>query len=219
MVKLFAVSKRWPWVLAVVMMGLSTLTGCAKTKILSKAEDIHVYDDSNVVFLGYDIYIPDSRIQGMYFICKDESPRGEQKPFACFPIKTVMGKTRYKGSALYKMQFGKYKITQLEYVIKTGTKRTTYTTYKGGIYQSSYTIDSDVDITCHMYPSFYKYFTVSPENSPYIGHYIIYGKYSGNNCAPAEHSTVIYNFGEDVKSLRNKKLQKAARGHIDFLNS
>ena len=215
--RLFAVSKRWPWVLAVVMMGLSTLTGCAKTKILSKAEDIHVYDDSNVVFLGYDIYIPDSRIKGMNFICKDESPGGEQKPFACFPIKTVMGMTRYKGSALYKMKFGKYKITQLEYGIKTGTKSTTYTTYKGGKYKDSYTIDSDVTKTCHMYPSFYKHFNVSPGNSPYIGHYIIYGKYSGNNCAPEEHSTVIYQFGEDVKSLKKRNLESSARKHIDFL--
>jgi len=141
------------------MISLILLSGCAVNKI-HIAEDVKADDKGNIVFMGYDIVIPDTRIINIHIQCSSSNIENN-KHKRCFTIPVTPGKTTYKGASAYKMDFGEYKIDSIVFQIKTGRKTTKLT--NGGILTTNLTDTISINAASD------KKFIVSKKVSPYVG--------------------------------------------------
>ncbi len=144
-------------VIPLIIISLILLPGCATNKI-HIAENVKTDNKGNIVFMGYDIVIPDTRITNIHIQCSSNNIKKNKR---CFNIPITPGKTTYKGASTYKMDFGEYKIDSIVFEIKTGKKTTQLT--NGTILTTNLTdtisINADSD----------KKFIVSKIISPYVG--------------------------------------------------
>lgn len=160
------------------------LSGCSKYNINS-IDDIKADKDRNIVFMGYDFTIPDTRIKYIEIVCSHRNSENEIKNKPCLFITAKKGETKYTGTQVRKLEFGDYKVRYLKYTIKTGKQSTGTITID--LTEKVY-IDTSLDIE----------FSVSRLTSPYVGRFYV----------DTDHENIGEYFKKKKKSIWSKNKLK-----------
>ncbi|MBT3721949.1 MAG: hypothetical protein HOG41_01060 [Gammaproteobacteria bacterium] len=209
-----------------VILGVLIISGCTATRMLHDAKDIASDEKSNSVFFGYDFIIPNTRIKYINFICSVKLPDKKVTYEKCFNVQAQKGNIKYKGASVFRLEFGEYSISRLDYTIITGVEKRTSTRCKKnslGLSDicSSKTIKRDKTRVISIKPDFKKSFIVSKDNAPYIGRFHIKFDVDVKNIASDVNVAISKNrlmltnkFEKDLLLINVVDMRKAAKKHF-----
>lgn len=195
-----------------ILLSILILQGCSATSQITTAKNISADDKSNIVFMGVDLSNQENRVKNAYFRCLNIET---QKTVRCFNFDTVLGSSYFKSARSYKMRYGTYKISELVYTIYVKTVVKERCKVKDGKKEDCYTTENDITHVRAIKLDLDETFTVSPDQSPYIGRIKIRTKNNSKNSATLLTNAQIINaFENDISRLNDDELQQALRNHI-----